>query len=171
MDSSSNAAKHLPPPQVLWAQRRDKILLTVVLENCVNPIIKLKENSLYFKGKGGSNLTEHEVLMEFNKTVDPNTSQQRVTGREITFVVAKAEDSYGFWPRLLSDSKKVHYLKTDFDKWKDEDDTDGEEGGNNENFNLDEMMASMGGMQGAGGDMGEEQEEDSDDEELPDLQN
>lgn len=26
-----------------------------------------------------------------------------------------------FWPRLLKDAKKVHYLKTDFDKWVDED--------------------------------------------------
>ncbi|CAG5120924.1 unnamed protein product [Candidula unifasciata] len=167
MNSSSNAS-HLPPPPVMWAQGKDKIFLTIQLENCKNPTITLKDDSLHFRGKGGPGNTEHEVLIEFNKEIDSDTSKFQVTEREVFFVLTKKESSRGFWPRLLKDCKKVHYLKTDFNRWKDEDDSDAE---NNEDFNLDEMMSSMGGLQGAGGvpDL-DDQEEDSDDEDLPDLQ-
>ncbi|KAI8793680.1 protein wos2 [Biomphalaria pfeifferi] len=165
MNSSSNAT-HLPPPPIMWAQRKDKLFLTVQLENCTNPTITLKDNSLYFHGKGGSGNTDHEVLLEFNKEIDPDSSKYHVTGREIIFVIMKKDSSSGFWPRLLKDSKKVHYLKTDFEKWRDEDDSEVEE---QDDFNLDEMMQSMGGLQGgAGADLGDQ--EDSDDENLPDLQ-
>ncbi|XP_005098826.2 co-chaperone protein daf-41 isoform X2 [Aplysia californica] len=165
MNSSSNAS-HVSPPAVVWAQRKDKILLTIQLENCSNPTIDIKDSSLYFKGKGGTGNVDHEVLMEFNKEIDPQACKHQATGREIIFVLMKKEESHGFWPRLLKDSKKVHYLKTDFDKWRDEDDSDVEE---QEDFNLDEMMQSMGGLPG-GAPPGLGEEEDSDDEELPDLQ-
>jgi len=165
MNKSSNAS-NLPTPAVVWAQRKDKVFLTIQLENCVNPSVEIKDGSLYFKGKGGTGQTDYEVLMEFNKEIDPEDSKYQTTGREIIFVLQKKEESTGFWPRLLKDSKKVHYLKTDFSKWRDEDDSDVDE---QEAFNLDEMMSSMGGMQGGMPGM-EEDEEDSDDEELPDLQ-
>ncbi|CAG5133194.1 unnamed protein product [Candidula unifasciata] len=165
MDTSSNAT-HLTPPPVLWAQRKDSISLTVQLENISNPKITLEKNSLYFHGKGGTGNTDHEVLMEFYKEINPDSSKYHITGRNATFVLAKKEGSREYWPRLLKDPKKVHNLKTDFEKWRDEDDSDADD---NEDFNLDEMMQSMGGLQGAGAsDLGEN--EDSDDEDLPDLQ-
>ena len=44
------------------------------------------------------------------------------------FIIAKKEDG-PYWPRLLKDAKKVHWLKADWNKWKDEDEDDEEEGG------------------------------------------
>lgn len=67
--------RHLPPPPVMWAQRKDKILLTIQLENCNNPTITFKDNSLHFHGKGGASNTEHEVLLEFYKEIDPDVSK------------------------------------------------------------------------------------------------
>ena len=32
------------------------------------------------------------------------------------FVLRKKEKKEEYWPRLLKESKKVHFLKTDFDK-------------------------------------------------------
>jgi len=190
MNTSSNATS-VPCPPVVWAQRADKVILTVKLEGCneKDTTIEIKEQSVYFKGKGGTNKTDHEVLMELNKEIDTEKSIFNNTGREIVFFLIKKESSQGYWPRLLKDSKKVHYLKTDFDKWRDEDESDDEEGGAGGgpggDFNLDQMMAQMGGMQGGmggmpgmggmggmpgmGGMMGGD-EEDSDDEDLPDLQ-
>ena len=46
-----------------------------------------------------------------------------------------------YWPRLLKESKKCHWLKVDFNKWKDEDESDEEAAG-----------AGPGGG-GPGGDM------------------
>ena len=40
----------------------------------------------------------------------------------------KAEEG-PYWPRLLKDTKKVHWLKVDFNKWKDEDESDEEAAG------------------------------------------
>jgi prostaglandin-E synthase len=165
MNSSANAT-HLPPPPVIWAQRRDKVYVTIQLENTTNPTITLKDSSLYFHGKGGTGNTDHEVLMEFYKEIDPETSKYDVTGRGVKLIIMKKGDKPVFWPHLLKGQKKVHYLKTDFEKWRDEDDSDVDE---HDDFNLDEMMQSMGGLQGGGApDLGDN--EDSDDEDLPDLQ-
>ena len=35
------------------------------------------------------------------------------------FVLRKKELKEEYWPRLLKESKKVHFLKTDFDKVSD----------------------------------------------------
>ena len=37
------------------------------------------------------------------------------------FILQKKEEG-PYWPRLLKDSKKVHWLKANWNKWKDEDD-------------------------------------------------
>ena len=44
------------------------------------------------------------------------------------FALEKVDDE-GYWDRLLADKTKQHWLKIDFSKWKDEDDSDNEEGG------------------------------------------
>lgn len=64
----------LHPPTVLWAQRKDKLFLTIPLENCVDPVIRLQPDSLYFKGKGGTQMSEFEVSLEFFKSVDKEVS-------------------------------------------------------------------------------------------------
>ncbi len=48
--------------------------------------------------------------------------------RVIEFALEKKE-SGPFWERLLKEKNKFHWLKTDFNKWKDEDESDDEEGG------------------------------------------
>lgn len=66
-------------------------------------------------------------------------------------------------------------MKSDFNKWKDEDDSDGEFDGAGGDF--EEMMRQMGGLGGGGAGAGkpslddlDSPEGDSDDEELPDLE-
>ncbi|XP_041366617.1 co-chaperone protein daf-41-like [Gigantopelta aegis] len=165
---SDNATENALPPVVLWAQRKDRVLLTMILENCSNPVIDMTENSLHFKGTGGTENQPHEVTMEFYAAICPETSKYFVGGREISFTLKKKNPDASFWPRLLKDQKKVHYIKTDFDRWRDEDDSDADEPA--DDFNLEQMMGSMGGL--GGGDTGldmDKDEEDSDDDDLPDL--
>jgi len=84
----------------------------------------------------------------------------------------KIEEEY--WPRLLKEKAKVHWLKTDFDKWVDEDEQDPNE--------EEDWMAKSGGLGGGEGGFegidfskfgagpggpGGEMPEDSDDDELP----
>lgn len=62
-------------------------------------------------------------------------SRFAIRDRFVEFVLAK-KDVGAFWPRLLADSEKASWLKTDFDKWRDEDEFDGT---NTNDFNLDEV--------------------------------
>lgn len=146
--STSNSNQPKRPPLVLWAQRADKVFLTIELEDCKNPNINLESNKLYFKGKSDSiqqdaDHSEHEVTIEFYKPINVKDSKHSVRARGTEFVIIKEESSW--WPRLLKDSTKQHWLKVDFPKWKDEDDSDDEAAG------MPPGMAGMGGMGGMGG--------------------
>ena len=58
------------PPLVKWAQRTNLVFLTVCLEDCKDPEIKVEEAKLYFKGTGGTDKKEHEVTLEFFGPID-----------------------------------------------------------------------------------------------------
>lgn len=83
-----------------------------------------------------------------------------------------------WWPRLLKENKKYHWLKVDFNKWKDEDDSGAEDDNFNEN-SYEDMMKSFGGGApnfGAGGGanfnidgMDEVDEQDEEEEKLPGM--
>jgi len=83
-----------------------------------------------------------------------------------SLLLLKKKDPKGvFWPRLTKDKTRLHWLQTDFDHWKDEDESDDEKAGPNGNFQ--DMFSGMGGMGGMGGmpdmDMGEGSDEEEDD--------
>ncbi|XP_025094473.1 prostaglandin E synthase 3-like isoform X2 [Pomacea canaliculata] len=163
---SSMRSTPLPPP-LEWAQRKDRVWITVKLENCKNPIYELKENTFYFKGKGGTDNADHEVSVELFGEIDPAKSTCSRGDRQMIYTLIKKDPSASFWPRLTKESKKFHFIRTDFSRWRDEDDSDVED---KEDFNIDDMMNSMGGLNGGGDFGGDEDREDSDDEDIPDLE-
>ncbi|KFM61744.1 Protein wos2, partial [Stegodyphus mimosarum] len=156
--------ERLLPPPVLWAQRKNLLYVKVQLEDCRNPTIKVEKDRIYFKGKGGTDKKEHEVTLEFFKEIKPEESKYSVRDRATEFVLIKAEE--GFWKRLLKEDKKFHWLKVDFNKWKDEDDSEDEV----EGTDFEEMMRKMGGMNESSDLNYDDAVGDSDDEELPDLE-
>ena len=156
--------KHIPP--IVWAQRADKLYVTVNVEDCKNAEIKFLEKSFHFRGKSGEK--DYDFEIELYGEIDAEKSKFAILPRHIPMIVVKKE-SGPYWPRLLKDSAKVHWLKTDFDKWRDEDDSDVDE---SKDLAFEDMMGKMGDLNGGFGnedddDMGNQ--EDSDDEELPDL--
>jgi len=160
-----------PPPSVMWAQRSGVLLVTINLEDCKNPDIKLEKDSVSFKGVGGSDQKLHEVIIPLYKEIDPEKSKTFNRDRCIELILAKASTEGPYWPTLTADKKKYHWLKCDFNKWQDEDES-GDEGMGGGDF--EEMMRQMGGL-GAGGDKPSFDDldagsGDSDDEELPDLE-
>ncbi|XP_065053352.1 prostaglandin E synthase 3-like [Rhopilema esculentum] len=157
-------------PPVYWAQRNDRILVSVQLEDVNDEKITVNNTMLSFSGKGGSSQNQYHVDLEFLKDIIPEESKQRKGGREYFFDLKKKEE--GFWPRLLKETKKPPYLKVDFNRWKDEDDSDYE--GDFHEPNLEDMMKNMGTIDSKGFDPedgnADADAEDSDDEELPDLE-
>jgi hypothetical protein len=158
-------------PEVLWAQRSSAtdaeknflyVTITVPDVKPENLKIDVKSQSLTFSGHSDSLKRDYHVELEFYAEIDDDKKTIKVnhTMKNIQFVLRKKELKEEFWPRLLKNPKKVHFLKTDFDKWVDEDeqneapeeDLAGGMGGMGGMPGMGDMSSMMGG--GAGGDFG-----------------
>jgi len=187
-------------PEVLWAQRsnatdaeKNYIYLTISVPDVQKSNLKLdlKPKSLTFAGHSDSLKKDYQLALDLYAEVDVENSKINHTAKHVEIVLRKKELKEEFWPRLLSDSKKVHFLKTDFDKWVDEDEQDeapeedlGQMGGMGGMPGMGDMSSMMGGaggdfggidfskLGGAGGpDMeGEEDEGADSDDEMPALE-
>jgi len=176
--------------------------------------INITEDQLTLSATSQTGNKTYFVKLDFYAPIVPSKTKKMFTDRELVFLLYKKTPSdvdstadasattiastrtpvQGFWPRLLVE-KKYHWLKTDFNRWKDEDDVDNEGandfggddmfgggggfggGGFGGNQDLSSMMQQMEGFNPNGvGDLDgagledENAEPDSDDEELPDLQ-
>ncbi|CAG2171999.1 unnamed protein product [Oppiella nova] len=173
--------KVLPAP-VYWAQRSNLVYIKIGVEDVKSPDIKVEKDKIYYKGVGSGSKQEYEANLELFDEINTENSKYIVRDRGTEFVLIKAKEG-PFWKRLLKTQQKFHWLKIDFNKWKDEDDSEDEAsgpggvGGGGGDF--EEMMRQMGGLGGMGGagmpDLGdlddkEEGGADSDDEELPELE-
>lgn len=122
--------------------------------------------------------------LDFFDEIDVANSKQHLTAKNLYLVIRKFTAQEGYWPRLTKEKVRLHNVKTDFDKWVDEDEQDGDPedfsgaGGFDPSMlaggggglgggggNLEEMLAQIGG--GAGAGAGLEGLEDDNDEEEP----
>lgn len=82
-------------------------------------------------------------------------SKSSLTSRHFALVLRKKEKKAEYWPRLTKAKVKSNFIKTDFSKWVDEDEQDGEPI-KDDDFDMGGMggmpgMGGMGGMPGMGG--------------------
>jgi len=153
-------------PSVSWAQRKDKVFVNIQLEEILDEDISVDTTKLSFRGT--SRGQKYAVDLEFFDQIVPEKSLQVKHGREFRFELKKKEEG-PFWTRLLKDTVKRQNIKVDFSRWKDEDETDDEEGGMYDNASLEDMMTQMSTQNNF--DPGEDDgESDSDDENLPELE-
>ena len=59
-------------PNILWAQRSDKILLTVSLNDIHDEQFSLEEKELHFSGLGGSGDGQYDIKIDFYKEIIPH---------------------------------------------------------------------------------------------------
>ncbi|KAK3315030.1 HSP20-like chaperone [Apodospora peruviana] len=146
-------------PEVLWAQRSSKvdaeknfIYLTINVADVPASNLKLdiKPTGLTFTGHSDTLKKTYHLELEFYAEIDPAESKVNHTNRDVEMKLRKKELDDAYWPRLLKESKKMHFLKTDFDKWVDEDE---QNEASEEDFSNFGGMGGMPGM-GAGGDFG-----------------
>lgn len=146
-------------PEVHWAQRssetnpeKNYIYVTISAPDAPKIDVDLKSTSLSFTGQSDTKNTRYHVELELYGEIDTENSKTHHTSRGVEFVLRKKELKSEYWPRLLKESKRVHFLKTDFDKWVDEDEQDGAVDDDPTGGMGD--MGGMGGMEGLGGDGG-----------------
>ena len=183
-------------PEVLWAQRSSKadpeknfIYLTISVPDvpASNLKLDLKPTGLSFTGHSDTLKRTYSLELEFYAEIDVAESKTNHTARDVEMKLRKKELDESYWPRLLKEAKKVHFLKTDFDKWVDEDEQNEAAEDDFSNFGGMGGMPGMGGM-GGGGDFGgidfsklgggaglptgddDGEEEESDDEDMPPLE-
>ncbi|KAF4125844.1 CS domain [Geosmithia morbida] len=150
-------------PEVLWAQRssdsepeKNFIYLTISASDVPADGLKLdiKPTSVSFEGTSSTLKRKYRVDLELFAEIDPDQSKINHTNKNIEMRLQKKDLKEEYWPRLLKESKKLHFLKTDFDKWVDEDEQDEAPEEDMSQFGGMGGMPGMGGGPGAGGDFG-----------------
>lgn len=119
-----------PPDVVLWAQRssstdpeKNFIYLTISVPDVPKENLKLdlKPTSLTFQGHSETLKRTYHLDLAFFGEIDPENSKTHHTARNVELKLRKKDLKEEYWPRLLKEAAKVQFLKTDFDKWVDED--------------------------------------------------
>ncbi|KAM0356582.1 hypothetical protein HYE67_004726 [Fusarium culmorum] len=158
-------------PEVLWAQRSSEsdlaknfIYLTISVPDVSkdNISLDLQPTKLNFTGTSSTLKKKYHVELELWGEIDPAESKINHTSKNVEIKLQKKELKDEYWPRLLKDSKRVHFLKTDFDKWVDEDEQNEAPEDDFSQFggmgggmpDMGGMGGGMGGMGGMGGDFG-----------------
>jgi hypothetical protein len=103
--------------------------------------LDLKPTGLTFTGHSDTLKKTYHLELEFYAEIDPEASKVNHSARDVEMKLRKKELNEAYWPRLLKEAKKVHFLKTDFDKWVDEDE---------QNEAADDDFANFGGGMGMG---------------------
>ncbi|CDM31052.1 hypothetical protein DTO013E5_309 [Penicillium roqueforti] len=138
-------------PEVTWAQRSsdsdpERNYLYVNIKAAEVPkadaTLTITEKNVSFKGVSRKGVT-YSVSLDLFAEIDPENSKVNHTDRDVELVLRKKELKEEFWPRLLESKQKMHFLKTNFDKWVDEDEQD--EAGE------DDYANNFGGFGGEGG--------------------
>ncbi len=143
-------------PEILWAQRSSEddaeqclVLLTINVPN-LPPApatqLDLKASGFTFKADiaedkaKGIQPKHYEFQLDFYEEIDPEASKVSQSSKSLYLALRKKEKKLDYWPRLSKEKVRLHNVKTDFDKWVDEDEQSG---------NLDDLAAGMGGMGGS----------------------
>ncbi|XP_019052642.1 PREDICTED: uncharacterized protein OsI_027940-like isoform X2 [Nelumbo nucifera] len=107
-------------PTLKWAQRSDKIYLTVDLPDAKDVKLKLEPEGKFIFSATKDNLP-YEVDIDLHDKVNVEESKVSIGVRSIVYVIEKAEKKW--WGRLLKqEGKPPVFLKVDWDKWVDEED-------------------------------------------------
>ncbi|CAH2033647.1 unnamed protein product [Thlaspi arvense] len=149
-------------PTVKWAQRSDKVYITVELPDAEDVKLKLEpEGKFFFSATSGASKTPYEVDLDLLDNVDVNESKASVSSRYVCYLVKKAESKW--WNRLIKqEGKPPVYVKVDWDKWVDEDE---EDKGGEADMDFGDFDFNSLNM-GEAGDIGDEEEESDMEEEI-----
>ncbi|KAL2942941.1 Co-chaperone protein p23-1 [Bienertia sinuspersici] len=109
-------------PSVKWAQRSDKLYITIELPDANDVKLNLEpEGKFFFSAVKDGN--SYEVDIDLLDKVNVEESKYNIGLRHIVYVIQKAEKKW--WSKLIKqEGKPPAFLKVDWDKWVDEDEED-----------------------------------------------
>lgn len=77
--------------------------------------LKIAAKNVSFTGSSKKGVKYH-VSLDLYSEIDPENSKVNHNDREVELILRKKELKEEYWPRLLATDKKMHFLKTNFDK-------------------------------------------------------
>lgn len=150
-------------PEVKWAQRsnandedKNYLLITIGISDCEDPKLTIEKDFFELTAKskghvGDEEEHEYKLHIDFYDEILPEKTLHKVAnGRHYFLKIFKKEKREEYWPRLTKEKIKYNNIKTDFDKWVDEDE---QEEAPTSIPGMDDMSALMGGA-GAGAGAG-----------------
>ena len=145
-------------PDLKWAQRSDRLLVTIDLPGATDTKIDLTpEGHLTFTGK--INEVKYGIDLDLYKEVNTDESKWNMKGRNVLLNIIKKDTEDEYWPRITKEKMKHTHIKIDWAKWVDEEDQD-ESSGMGGEHDPDQMN-----------DFGVGDYEDSDDDEEEEVAN
>ena len=133
-------------PDILWAQDKKHVHITIQQINATDVDINILEDSIKMKFK--SNLTEYDCNLDLFGKINIDNSNW-TCNRNIKFILERDDTEY--WTTLLKSKNYKHKIKTDWSKWVDEDESDDDNSSMGGMPGMEEMMRNMGGMGGMPG--------------------
>lgn len=107
-------------PFVYWSQTKRRLNLSIDLRDSEEPKFDVTSNSLSFtcNGVGSSGKSDYHFSLDFIDEIVPHSLKSRTSAYKIFVQIEKKHANW--WSRLTNSSKKLHWLKIDFDRWKTE---------------------------------------------------
>jgi len=121
-------------PNVKWAQRKDRLLLTVECQECREPKLGIDNDradgfgmfTLSGEGRRGGEPCTYDLRLELHGELNKSESKVSVSDRKIVLVLLKSTAG-SHWPRLLhAKGKTPPNIKVDWDLYMDEDEEEEE---------------------------------------------
>ena len=109
-------------PIIKWAQRKDRLFITKWVVHSKKPIIDLTDGKkIKYQGTDGS--VNYSFDIELYDEIVKEESKYTLDSRNI-FLNLKKKTSGPYWPRLLKDEKKYHWIEVDWMYYAEEDEED-----------------------------------------------
>ena len=109
-------------PILKWAQRKDKLFITISVVHAKKPIVDLTDGKR-IKYQGTDGKINYAFDIELYDEITKEESKYTLESRNI-FLNLKKKTSGPYWPRLIKDEKKYHWIEVDWMYYAEEDEED-----------------------------------------------
>ena len=109
-------------PMIKWAQRKDRLFITISVVHSKKPIVDLTDGKR-IKYQGTDGTVNYAFDIELYDEISKEESKYTLESRNI-FLNLKKKTSGPYWPRLLKDEKKYHWIEVDWMYFAEEDEED-----------------------------------------------
>lgn len=115
-------------PPIMWAQDKNKVYVTLKLQDVQNEDIQFLSNAIKFRGSTLNPHADYDYTLELFQEIAEEDKETKYTklGRYLQINLRKRNTKI-WWPRLAKTTQKLHNVKIDWEKWIDDDEADADD--------------------------------------------